>query len=733
MDIELPDGTILQGIPDGTPKAVIVAKLKANGYDTSKLDPAVQAGKAINSAVDSIPRQLGLTARYGLEGLGNAAQLVTEPLRFVTDRLTGQTGKTVPMGVLATQAADFLGLPSPASPTERVVGDAARLVAGTAGTIGVGGLGQKGATAIQSLPKLADDVVGNATGYFGDLSQAIKQSPAQIGNFLSQAPVSQLVSAAGAGLAGGASREAGGSTGGQVIASALGGLAGAGAVGLGNAIKTQATGWKNALMTPQQMDVKINEVLQKTGVDYSQVPERIRQSLRDELASSLRMGKDLDAQAVARLLDFKAAGLTPTRGMITLDPVQITREQNLAKMGANSADGQLQGLARIQNQNNAKLISNLNDLGASRGDTLRAGEAVTGSVLGTQAGLRGAEQSAWDAAKNSPGYRAPISSGAISDINKALGEQGMMPFMNPAISRYMEAFQTGQPFTPQDYRNLQSMLAREAAKGGNEGAAASIAQKALLKADLSPAGFVTNGTSVVTPGVAAGMRQVDGAAADAINAVNQARGATRAAYAFEDSNPLIRSVLSGGATSDPQRIAQRFVLGGTANEAADLVAQVGVKNLAPIKEAIVADLKSKALSGAADEVGKFSQSAFNRALNRIGDRKLSLLFTPEELQALRTNARVASFMQAQPAGSAVNNSNTGALLMGRGVDFLDKLAFIGPMVTPALKNIQVSYGNRQAQNLTPGLLATQAKQPLLSGLVAPSIAMGGLLSAPMSP
>lgn len=701
MDIELPDGTILQGIPDGTPKADIVAKLKANGYDTSKLDPAVQAGKAINSAVDSIPRQLGLTARYGLEGLGNALQLGTEPLRYITDRLTGQTGKTVPMGVVATRAADFLGLPSPASPTERVVGDASRLVAGTAGTMGAGGL----------------------------MSGAAKP----LGDMLTQAPVSQLVSAAGAGLAGGASREAGGSTGGQVIASALGGLAGAGAVGLGNAIKTQATGLKNALMTPQQMDVKINEVLQKTGVDYSQVPERIRQSLRDELASSLRMGKDLDAQAVARLLDFKAAGLTPTKGMITLDPVQITREQNLAKMGANSADGQLQGLARIQNQNNAKLISNLNDLGASRGDTLRAGEAVTGSVLGTQAGLRGAEQSAWDAAKNSPGYRAPISSGAISDINQALGEQGMMPFMNPAISRYMEAFQTGQPFTPQDYRNLQSMLAREVAKGGNEGAAASIAQKALLRADLSPAGFVTNGTSVVTPDVAAGMRQVDGAAADAINAVNQARGATRAAYAFEDSNPLIRSVLSGGATSDPQRIAQRFVLGGTANEAADLVAQVGVKNLAPIKEAIVADLKSKALSGAADEVGKFSQSAFNRALNRIGDRKLSLLFTPEELQALRTNARVASFMQAQPAGSAVNNSNTGALLMGRGLDLLNQIPVIGPMAGPALKNIQVFYGNRQAQNLTPGLLATQAKQPLLGGLVAPSIAMGGLLSAPMSP
>ena len=44
-----------------------------------------------------------------------------------------------------------------------------------------------------------------------------------------------------------------------------------------------------------------------------------------------------------------------------------------------------------------------------------------------------------------------------------------MPFMNPTISRYMEAFQTGQPFTPQDYRNLQSMLSREIFDGRNEG------------------------------------------------------------------------------------------------------------------------------------------------------------------------------------------------------------------------------------------------------------------------
>lgn len=39
MDVKLPDGTILQNVPEGTTKADLVAKLKANGYDVSKLSP----------------------------------------------------------------------------------------------------------------------------------------------------------------------------------------------------------------------------------------------------------------------------------------------------------------------------------------------------------------------------------------------------------------------------------------------------------------------------------------------------------------------------------------------------------------------------------------------------------------------------------------------------------------------------------------------------------------------
>lgn len=691
FEITSPDGQRFQvTAPDGASQEEILK------YAQSNMPVAKQAGSALND----IPRQVGLTARYGLEGLANTAQIVTEPIRAVTDRLTGMTGRTKPIGAVASDVADYIGLPKPQGPNERVVADATRLLAGSAGMAG-------GANALSQLPGMAGKTA----------------------SFLAANPTQQLTSAAGAGLAGGASREAGGNELQQGASALIGGVIGGKATDIASGTASIAKKLLNRNMTPQALDVQISTVLRQSGVDYSQVPERVRQSLRQDLASSLEANRELDPAAVSRLLDFRSAGVTPTRGMVSQNPVQITREMNLAKIGANSSDEGLHGLAQVQNQNNARLISNLNALGADRGNTLAAGERVASSVLGTQASLRGAEQAAWDAAKGSPGYKQQISSKVISDINGALGDEGMMPFMNPTISRYMEAFQTGQPFTPQAYRNLQSMLSRETMKGGNEGAAASLAARILRDSELAPAGFVGGGLPV-TQGTASAMRNADAASSEAIDLVNQARGATRQAYAYEDSNPLVRSVLSGGATSDPQRIAQRFVIGGTANEAADLVNQLGPNGIAPIKDAILTHLKSKALSKASDETGKFSQSAFNRALQDIGERKLSMLFTPEEITALRTNARVSSLMQNQPVGSAVNNSNSGALLLGRGLDFMRNIPLVGPNVAPAIDNIRVSIGTRAAKNVIPGLLAQQEKQPIGQALMLPGMAFGGLLAAP---
>jgi len=37
MNVTLPDGTVLEGVPDGTTRAELLAKLSANGYDVRRL------------------------------------------------------------------------------------------------------------------------------------------------------------------------------------------------------------------------------------------------------------------------------------------------------------------------------------------------------------------------------------------------------------------------------------------------------------------------------------------------------------------------------------------------------------------------------------------------------------------------------------------------------------------------------------------------------------------------
>lgn len=725
FEFTAPDGKTyeVQG-PDGATQEQAFSMLQSqisagSAPATKEPSAAFYGGRTLND----VPRQVGLTTRYGLEGLANAFQIGTEPIRNALVGLgnasrsaqqesggmlapTPQTPQAMkPLGAAASQFADAIGLPSPQNANERVIGDATRLVAGAGG---MGGVAQVGAR----LP----GVVGNVmTG-------------------LAANPMQQLSSAAGAGLAGGASREAGGSPLVQGGLSFLGGIAGGFAPGGFQSLVDAGRRVLAPKLTPQQIDVQLTSVLERAGADYSQLPMNVRNSLRKELASSLQAGKELDPAAVSRMADFLRVGATPTRGMVSQNPVQITREQNLAKMAANSGDDSLHGLPLLQNQNNATLIRSLNERGAGTETMpIAAGRAIQDRIQGTNAALGRVEQGAWDLAKNSPGYKAPIYPDGLNAALQRTGDEALTGYLPKQVTDYMAAFQTGQqPFTPQHYKNLRSMLSGELAKGGNEAAAARAAIQGLESVPMRPItnpGGIDFGTAPVTQAMASAMRTKDAQAGSAIDAVNRARQATAAKYAYQESSPLVRTALADARTADPEKLAQSFVLNGTVNDARSVAREVGPEGIATIRNTLATYIKKQALSGASDETGKVSQSALNAVLRKIGDEKLRLFFTPEEVSALQATGRVASLMQAQPIGSAVNNSNSGALVLGRGMDLLNgvagKIPFGKAAVIDPLRSINLSISQRQAENVLPGLLAEQPKKPLAPSLLLPGLAVGG--------
>jgi hypothetical protein len=234
--------------------------------------------------------------------------------------------------------------------------------------------------------------------------------------------------------------------------------------------------------------------------------------------------------------------------------------------------------------------------------------------------------------------------------------------------------------------------------------------------------------------MAAAMRNADAQPGAAIDAVDRARAATAAKYRYQESSPLVRSALADARTADPEKLAQSFILNGTVNDARSVAREVGPQGIETIRNTLATYIKKQALSGANDETGKVSQSALNAALNKIGDEKLRMFFSPEEMMGLRATGRVASLMQSQPIGSAVNNSNSGALVLGRGMDMLGSVAgripFGQAAVADPLRNLNISISQRQAQNVVPGLLAPVEKPPFAPALLLPGLAAGGGLLSP---
>ena len=648
-----------------------------------------------------LSRQVGLTARHGLEGLGQAAEVVTEPVRrLVTDpaaRALGAESESVPTGRLAERFADTLGLPKPETAQERVVGDAARFMAGAAGMAGASN------KVAQVVTPVAQQALGQSAA---QASKGTLQAAAEV---MAANPGAQIAGAAGAGAGSGMAREAGGDGLAQGVAGLAGGVAGSMAAGL----LTRGPGLVGAA---PQTDDQIEQSLRRAGVEWQDLPDGVRNSLRAEARQALKGGAELDGDALARLAEFRRVGATPTRGTLSLDPVQITREQNLARMGANASDTGLHGLARVQNENNKALIEGLNQLGAQApGDAHATGERMMSAMQRGLDAEKASVNALYSQARDSAGRSMRLDGHAFTTQASRLLDDGLLGgALPPSVEQHLNRIAKGEvPFTVDYAEQLKTAMAKlqRASNDGQTRMALSMVRQALDDTPL-----------VAGAGTEAGEQ--------AVAAFNRARLANRSMMKRIERIPGLAAVYEGKAT--PDDFVQRYVINRGAKAAdterlANELRRADPEALQAVRSSIAQHLKTAAIGTAADETGRFSASGYNRAMMALGPRKLAQFFDADEIAQLKAVGKVAQYTTAQPAGSAVNNSNSGNVLMGRGLDLLDRLSArvpllgLGPTVSGATRELQ----QRQAQQIGQAL----GRQPAQQARQLPGMTFGALMLA----
>ena len=669
---------------------------------------AVRAGEAILG----IPRQLGLTARYALEGPAQVAEIVTEPVRKTAlNPLLSAMGlpQAKSTGQAASSLADTLGLPTPEGANERVIADASRFAAGGAG---MARSAQAGAAVTQGI------------------TQKLLQS-------LAANPVQQMVSGAGAGAGGGAIREAGGTPlmqaggamfGGVVSPLAANAVGNVGARGI-NAVKTALTPQK---VIDQQIDQQLTLTLQRQGIDYAGLSERIKQGMRAQAQSAVANNQPLDPAAVARMMEFqRVPGVIPTQGMISQNPVQITREKNLAKIGANSTDMGLNRLSNLESENTAALLRNLDDSGARNApDAFVAGQQGISALKRLEAANKGRIDALYSGARDTAGRSLPLDGAAWTRrANEAL-DQAMVGGALPAdVANTMNKVARGEmPFTIEIAEQIKTRIGQlqRASNDGQTRMALGIVRSALDEAPIrSPQ--VNPGNLPAVPGTVPPSPQTVGQ--QSIDAFNAARGANREWMNQVENTPALQAVVDG---IEPDRFVSKFITGQGATvadvNALRRAASGSPEALQTIKDHLVGHLKNAA-TGQAGDINKFRADSYNNALNAIGERKLSAFFSADEIAQLRAIGRVSNYMLAQPAGTAVNNSNSGALVAAKAMDALDAIAGKMPLgLNTTIQGIIRGTQQRQATNIAPGLLQVQPNQIGMESLATPAL-FGGLLAA----
>lgn len=482
-----------------------------------------------------------------------------------------------------------------------------------------------------------------------------------------------------------------------------------GAGAAANYVANQVRGMK-ARITGQAGARTVEIALSSEIPDWAKLPEQFRASLVAEVQKSVRAGGKLDPEAIRRLTDFNKAGVTPTQGQLSRDPLLFAREQNYrgAEFG--------RPLAERFNQQNQQLIGAVDDLrtgtGARGADPYAAGQRVISDLRATDAATKAKVDTAYTQARSLAGLDSEVPAAPVADrLGKIVEDFGDDKIPGVVMKRLQEFGLMGgkqtKSFTIREAEKLKTLVGNSIENPNNPTGKA----LTLLKNSVDDA-----------------MNSIgDDAGAQAAGAFQQARGLAARRFEALRKTPGMEKAI-GRDPGAPEKFLESEIIRGDIKDVANLMMRLKSDARAEVRGATLDWIRGKGVSGVAD-TEQFNQAGFNKALQTIGERKLKLIFAgdKEALRHIEALGRVGAYIQKPPVGSAVNFSNT----MTSGLDFLDQFVRTATLGLP-FKPGDVVRG-LQVGDAIGAVSPTQAARNVLPPALIDQIAkLGGMGAVPIA-
>lgn len=396
-----------------------------------------------------------------------------------------------------------------------------------------------------------------------------------------------------------------------------------------------------ALNTPQgrRLVAQIARLKGKPIPDAAKLPESVLADVKRKTDEALVANPGLDPEAARRAAEFEALGIKPTQGQITRDPTQYTRERNLRGV-ENGGESLAQRFAEQDRQ----LSQHLDQLAQGAKEAPEAGDDIMKSLRTMDDAERSQIDDAYKTARDNIGRAAPVDHvGFVESAMAKLDADMLTPSLPAAIMNQLRMIADGR--VPLNVETLV-VFDRRLSEALRANVGDPSAQKAI--------GIVRDALNEA--------QIVGSTGQEAKAAFDTARGMARERFKTIEEVPGLKAAIEGDA---PDHFVNRFLIGGNVADTTRLVKMLEADPAALSQaRAQVADyLRNRAFGANAAGDSGFAQSTFNRSLDTIGDAKLRAIFGDEAANSLRTIGRVAAYIHAQPAGSAVNNSNTAAAVM----------------------------------------------------------------------